>query len=386
MTASPLSLPDFRLETYFSRWEFAAEHHLTASDAESMTIADLLSMGTDDDRSAFDNWHLGYTPTWGLDELRAAIAAGYGGVESADTLGFAGAGEALFWAMQLFIEAGDHAIVTVPNYQSIETIPLATGVEVSGLQLWTGDGADLRWTLDVDRFESLIRPNTKIVAVNFPNNPTGFVPDHDVWAAFNQLAHERGIRVISDEVYRGIEIDPAVTIAAAVELNPSALTIGVMSKAYGLPGLRIGWIASHDREALSRLERAKHYTSVSSASPSEHLAVIALRNGEQILQRNREIVRSTDRLVAERLGAFPDLFDYASPVGGCVAFPRYLGHDGVETFCTRAVEESGVFLLPGSVYRSDIGDVPADRFRIGIGRCNVPAALDALVAHLASMS
>ena len=276
--------------------------------------------------------------------------------------------------------------MTVPNYQSIETIPLATGVEVSGLQLWTGDGADLRWTLDVDRFESLIRPNTKIVAVNFPNNPTGFVPDHDVWAAFNQLAHERGIRVISDEVYRGIEIDPAVTIAAAVELNPSALTIGVMSKAYGLPGLRIGWIASHDREALSRLERAKHYTSVSSASPSEHLAVIALRNGEQILQRNREIVRSNDRLVAERLGAFPDLFDYASPVGGCVAFPRYLGHDGVETFCTRAVEESGVFLLPGSVYRSDIGDVPADRFRIGIGRCNVPAALDALVAHLASMS
>lgn len=386
MTASPLSLPDFRLETYFSRWEFAAEHHLTASDAESMTIADLLAMGTDDDRSAFHDWHLGYTPTWGLDELRAAIAAGYSGVESADTLGFAGAGEALFWAMQLFVGAGDHAIVTVPNYQSIETIPVATGVEVSGLELWTGDGADLRWTLDVDRFESLIRPSTKIVAVNFPNNPTGFVPDHDAWAAFNQLAHERGVRVISDEVYRGVEIDRADTIAAAVELNPSAITIGVMSKAYGLPGLRIGWIASHDREALSRLERAKHYTSVSSASPSEHLAVIALRNGEQILQRNREIVQSNDRLVAERLGAFPDLFDYSSPVGGCVAFPRYLGDDGVETFCTRAVEESGVFLLPGSVYRSDIGDVPTDRFRIGIGRYNVPASLDALMAHLATVS
>lgn len=382
MTASPLSLPDFRLETYFSRWEFAAEHHLTASDAESMTIADLLAMGTDDDRSTFENWHLGYTPTWGLDELRAAIASSYIGVEPGDTVGFAGAGEALFWAMQLFVKAGDHAIITVPNYQSIETIPLATGVEASGLQLWTGEGADLRWTLDVDRFESLIRPNTKIVAVNFPNNPTGFVPDHESWIEFNRVAHERGVRVISDEVYRGVEINPADTIAAAVEVNPSALTIGVMSKAYGLPGLRIGWIASHDREALSQLERAKHYTSVSSASPSEHLAVIALNNGDRILQRNREIVHANDQVVSERLGAFPELFDYTSPVGGCVAFPRYLGADGVDTFCTRAVEESGVFLLPASVYRSDLGAVPTDRFRIGIGRHNVPASLDALVQHI----
>ena len=119
---------------------------------------------------------------------------------------------------------------------------------------------------------------------------------------------------------------------------------------------------------------------------SHRSASIALRHGEQILQRNREIVQSNDRLVAHRLGAFPDLFDYASPIGGCVAFPRYLGDDGVETFCTRAVEESGVFLLPGSVYRSDIGDAPTDRFRIGIGRQNVPASLDALTAHLTKVS
>ena len=378
MSKAPLSLPDFRLETYFSRWEFSAEHHLTASDVESMTISDLLAFGTDEQRSTFENLHLGYTPTWGLDDLRVAIAGGYEGVEPKEVLGFAGAGEALFWAMQVFVEAGDHVIVTVPNYQSIESIPLATGVEVSGLELWAGTGSDLRWTLDIDRFESLIKPTTKVVAVNFPNNPTGFVPDQNVWRDFNVLCHERGIRVVSDEVYRGVETNPGDTIPAAVEVNPSALTIGVMSKAYGLPGLRIGWIASHDRETLARLERAKHYTSVSSASPSEYLAVIALQNGRQILDRNRSIIAENDRMVAERFGAHEGLFDYETPVGGCVAFPRYLGPDGVERFCARAVEEHGVFLLPASVYRSDVGDVPNDRFRVGIGRADLSAGLDAL--------
>ncbi len=382
MTRSPLSLPVFRLETYFSRWEFSAEHHLTASDVESMTIAELLAMGTDDDRSSFEHLHLGYTPTWGTDELRDAIAASYQGVEAADILGFAGAGEALFWAMQIFVEAGDHVIVTVPNYQSIESIPMATGLDVSGLELWTGTGSDLRWTLDLDRFESLLRPNTKVVAVNFPNNPTGFVPDRDTWIAFNKLCHERGVRVVSDEVYRGVEIDPADTIPSAVEINPSALTVGVMSKAYALPGLRIGWIASHDRTTLAKLEKAKHYTSVASATPSEYLAVIGLRHGERILQRNREIVAANDRLATERLGAYPDLFEYISPIGGCVTFPRYLGADGVESFCTRAVEKRGVFLLPASVYRSDVGEVPTDRFRIGIGRADVAESLDALAGFL----
>jgi aspartate/methionine/tyrosine aminotransferase len=381
---TPLRLPHFALETYFSRWEFAAEHHLTASDAESMTVSELLAMGTPTDRSRFEQLHLGYTPTWGTDEVRDAIAATYSGVEAADVLGFAGAGEAIFWAMQLFVDPGDHVIVTAPNYQSVESIPLASGVEVSGLPLWTGAGADLRWTLDLDRFQSLLRPHTALVSVNFPNNPTGFVPDHDTWRAFNELCHERGVRVVSDEVYRGVEMDPADTLPPAVEINPSALSINVMSKAYGLPGLRVGWIASHDRAALIRLERAKHYTSICNAGPSEHLTALALRNGPAILERNRQIIATNDRLVTDVLDGHAELFDYCSPRGGCVAFPRYLGDDGVESFCRRAVEEHGVLLLPSSVYHSAVADVPTDRFRIGIGRTNVPEALRALEQFLAS--
>jgi len=378
MSASPLSLPDFALETFFSKWEFVAEHHLTASDMESMSIAQLLAMGDDSDRARFERLRLGYAPTWGTDALREAIASSYSALEPSDVLTFAGAGEALFWAMQLFVEAGDHVIVTVPNYQSIESIPVATGVTVDGLELWTGAGADLRWTLDLDRFESLLRPNTRLVSVNFPNNPTGFAPDLDRWLAFNELCNRRGVRVVSDEVYRGIELEPSNTLSAAVDVNPTALSVGVMSKAYGLPGLRVGWIASHDRAALSRLERAKHYTSISNAGPSEFLAVVALRNGDRILENNRELVRANDRIAADTFGARPDLFEYAPPNGGCVCFPRYLGADGVESFCRRAVEEQGVLLLPASLYRSDLGSVPADRFRVGIGRVDVPRSLAAL--------
>ena len=170
MTA-PASLPDFALETYFSKWEFKAEHHLTASDAESMTLSELLSFGTAEDREAFENLHLGYTPTWGTDAVRDAIAGSYENAKPADVLAFAGAGEALYWAMQLFIEPGDHVIVTVPNYQSIESIPVAAGVDVEGLPLWTGSGSDLQWTLDLDRFEAMLRPETRLVSLNFPNNP-----------------------------------------------------------------------------------------------------------------------------------------------------------------------------------------------------------------------
>ncbi len=379
-----LDLPDFALETYFSKWEFSAAHHLTASDAESMTTAELLALGTDADAEAYANLHLGYTPTWGTEPLRAAVAGTYRGVEVADVLAFAGAGEPLFWASQLFVDAGEHVIVNVPNYQSIESIPLATGVEVDGLPLWTGDGESLRWTLDLDRFEALLRPTTKLVSVNFPNNPTGFVPDHETWLAFNELCHGRGIRVVSDEVYRGVEIDPQRTIAAAVEINPSALTISVTSKAYGLPGLRVGWVASQDREALARLERAKHYTSICNSGPGEALATIALTHGEQILERNRAIVAHNDGIVHEFMAAHADLFSYRSPDGGCVAFPRYLGAEGAEEFCTRTVEEAGVFLLPNSVYRSALADVPTDRFRIGIGRTNVPESITVLEDYLRS--
>ena len=147
---------------------------------------------------------------------------------------------------------------------------------------------------------------------------------------------------------------------------------------------RVGWVVSDDVAALQALEKAKHYTSICNSAPSELLATVCLRNGQQIMDRNRAICATNDAVVTDFMTEHDELFDYQSPDGGCVTFPRYLGADGVEEFCRRAVEESGVFLLPASIYTSGLSEVPADRFRIGIGRRNVPQALDALRAHLQS--
>jgi len=155
-----------------------------------------------------------------------------------------------------------------------------------------------------------------------------------------------------------------------------------MSKAYGLPGLRIGWIACRDRALLERLERRKHYTSICNAGPSELLATLALGSGDAIRARNRAIVAANLPMFDAFFARHPDRFDWEHPQGGCVSFPRYLGADGVEAFCRDLVEQAGVVLLPASIYASALAPVPTDRFRVGVGRRDPEPALAALDAFL----
>jgi aspartate/methionine/tyrosine aminotransferase len=354
---------DFELEVYFARHEFSARHHLAASDAETLTLDELLALGSEEQRRAFGELRLGYVPTWGGDELRAAIAATYEEVDAEHVLCFAGAEEALFWAMRELVGPGEHAIVTLPAYQAMETVTLATGAEVSGLVLDPAAG----WGLDLAEVERLLRPETRLIAVNFPNNPTGAMPDPAAFAALVELCDAHGIRLFSDEVYRGLELDPARTLPQAVDLSSSAISLNVMSKAYGLPGLRIGWLACRDRPLLERLERRKHYTTICNSGPSEALATIALEHGEAIRARNRAIVAANLPLFDAFFADWAELFDWEHPQGGCVCFPRYRGDD-VERLCRELVEQAGVLLLPASVYRSELADLPTDRFRIGVGR------------------
>ena len=357
-------LTDFRLETYFSRWEFKARYHLTASDAQSMPMSTLLELADEDARERWDTLTLGYTETHGLPALREAVANTYARIQPDQVLCFAGAEEGLYLAMRTLLEPTDHVLVVTPNYQAAETVPLDI-CEVTGIPL--GDS----WALDVDEVESLIRPNTRLVSVNFPNNPTGALPDPRTWQRLNNLCQERNILLFSDEVYRGLEETP---LPQAADLSPTALSLNVMSKAYGLPGLRIGWIACQDRTILDRLERAKHYTSICNSAPSEILALIALRARDQILDRNRRIIADNIPLFSEFFGQRPDLFDWQPPQAGCVCFPRYLGGD-IEKMCTDLVEQTGILLLPASIYQSALTPTPTDRFRVGVGRQGPEEAL-----------
>ena len=214
---------------------------------------------------------------------------------------------------------------------------------------------------------TLLRPTTRLVAVNFPNNPTGSIPDEATFRELVALCDERGIRLFCDEVYRGIEVDPARTITQAADISESALSLNVASKSYGLPGLRVGWIACRDRALLERLEKRKHYTSICNAAPAEYLAAVALRHRDRIWERNRGIIAVNRPLFDDFFARWAHLFDWQPPVGGCVCFPRYKGGD-VDEFCARLLDAEGVLVLPASMYHSEIADVPTDHFRVGIGR------------------
>ncbi len=371
------TLPDFRLETHFAKWEFSAQFHMTASDAESMALPDLLNLATPEDRAAFENMWLGYTETYGLPELRTAIAGTYANQTADDILCFAGASEGIFAANTVLLDKDSHAIVVTPNYQSHETLPLAI-CEATGVPLDPDDG----WSLDIDRIATAIRPNTRLVTINFPHNPTGAILPLERYRALIDLCRHHGIWILHDEIFNGLGPSDAKHLPFIADEYERGLSLGVMSKSYGLPGLRIGWIACQDHEVLSKMERLKHYLSICNSGPSERLAIIALKARDKILARNNALIDQNLPKWDAFFARFPDLFDWSRPDGSCMAFPRYTGTYGVEHFCKSLVEDAGVLFLPSTIYSSELGDTPKDRFRLGFGRSGLDDGLAALEAHL----
>ncbi|MBC7736961.1 MAG: aminotransferase class I/II-fold pyridoxal phosphate-dependent enzyme [Candidatus Saccharibacteria bacterium] len=366
---------DFALEVFFSRWEFSAPYNMAASDIESMTVQDLLHLAAPDLRDALDTTWLGYTETWGAPALRAEIATTYDTMTAQNVLCLAGAGEGLFAVAQVLLKAGDHVIVPTPNYQSAETVPLSI-CEVTGVPLrrtlgGAGANAGAEWRLDIDDIRAAIRPETRLLSLNFPHNPTGTLMPRGDLDALVDLCRARGIYILSDEVYRGVELNPDDLMPQIADIYERGISLNVMSKAYGLPGLRIGWIASQDLALLQKVERYKHFLSICNSAPSEHLALIALRARATILGRNRALLLDNVTRLETLFAAFPGLVEWHRPQGGCVAFPHYTGPGDVETFCRQLIETSGVLLLPASIYTSDLTQTPDNHFRIGFGRDKV---------------
>ena len=359
---------DFALEVFLSKWEFRAKHHMTASDFESLSLGALLALGSEADRENLEKLWLGYTETWGAPDLRAAIANTYETMDTENILCLAGAGEGLYIIAQVLLQSDDHVIVPTPNYQSAETVPLSrcavTGVP---LQYNTAENAT-EWRLDLDDIRAALRPNTKMISLNFPHNPTGMLMEKDDLNALVTLCRKRGIYILSDEVYSGITVNDTDTIPQIADIYERGISLNVLSKSYGLPGLRIGWMASQDCDLLQKLERYKHYLSICNSAPSEYLGLIALKNRQKILARNHAILCENNNLLLALFDDFPNLVQYRAPMGGCVAFPKFLGSEGGEVFAQNLLEKSGVLILPSSIYASEIGQVPQNHFRIGIGR------------------
>ena len=371
------SLPDFRLETHFSKWEFKARYHMTASDAESMSLQELLSYASPEERAEFDDMWLGYTETFGAPDVREEIANTFKHCGSDEILCFAGASEGIFAANSVILDKDSHAIVVTPNYQSHESLPLSI-CSTSGVPLEPTDN----WSLDIDRVASAIKSNTRLITINFPHNPTGTILSPDRYEALISLCRKHGIYILHDEIFNGLGETGTKHLPLIADVYERGLSLNVMSKAYGLPGLRVGWIGCRDKEILSKMERLKHYLSICNSGPSERLTKIALRHRDKLLARTCAIVDENLPRWDAFFSRHPDLFDWQRPDGSCMAFPRYKGAEGVESFTQQLVEQSGVLLLPGSIYQSALGDTPDNHFRLGFGRKNLDAGLEALERHI----
>jgi aspartate/methionine/tyrosine aminotransferase len=363
-------IDEFALERFFARWEFGVEHLLCASDVEGYPMAELLALADDETRSLWDGLRLGYTESTGHPLLRAEIASLYDTIGPDEVLTFAGAEEAVFCLMNVLLGPGDHAVVTSPGYQSLYEVGRAAGADVTLHEL----RETARWALDLDLLRTQVTPGTKLIVVNAPHNPTGMLPARATFDALVAIAADAGAFLLMDEVYRGLEFDPGDRLTAGADALPAGISLGVMSKAYALAGLRVGWLATHDRELLGRLASFKDYTTICSSAPSEILAIIALRARDRVLERSYGIIAAN----LERLDAFfedwADRFSWVRPGAGSIGFPR-LTVPGIwiDDWAAGLVEETGVLVLPGSQFF-----FAGNHFRLGFGRTDLPEALDRL--------
>ncbi|MCG8606231.1 pyridoxal phosphate-dependent aminotransferase, partial [bacterium] len=282
----------------------------------------------------------------------------------------AGAEDAIFNVMNCVLEPGDHVIVQSPTYQSLFEVAHSIGAQI---MKWEAEETN-DWKLDFRFLEQHIQPNTTALVINCPNNPTGYLMSRNDLCAIGEFARERNLTIVSDEVYAFLEYNESDRLPAACDLNECAVSIGALSKSFGLPGLRIAWVATRNRRLFERLAAFKDYTTICNSAPSELLATIALRNKKSLLARNRGIIEHNLAELNGFFAAHTADFNWRSPKAGPVAFPSLRSTENAQQFSDRLLNAGGVLLLPGTIYDESY----THNFRIGFGRRNVSECLQKL--------
>lgn len=362
-----MKIEPFKLERYYSQYEMTAKYPLCNSDCEAMTISELLAM----EEGAMDRFHqlwLGYTETQGHPELRRDISVIYDDISSEEILVCTGAQEPIYLFSQACLDAQDHVIVQWPCYQSLESIPASIGCKVSHWKVRHDD--DEKPSFDINELTQLVTDKTKVIYLNSPHNPTGYHFTADEQKAIIALARKYNLIIFCDEVYRELEHAPKYKIPAFADAYERGVSLGVMSKSYGLPGLRIGWSATQDESILNRVAQMKDYTTICNAGPSEFLAGVALRNRKIILDRNVKITANNIELFEAFFNKYQDLFSWYRPHAGPISLVRMKTDTDDKAFANAALEKSQVLLLPGYIY-----DYPG-YFRVGFGRNGFKESLE----------
>lgn len=366
------AIEPFALERFFAQYEFRTEFLLCASDCETHSLHELLAYESGAE-AAFAALRLGYTEAPGSPELRELIAAQYESIGADDVLVFSGAQEAIFACMLQMLRPGDEAIVHSPAYQSLYAVAQAAGARVVR---WMAH-EEQRWALDVEFLRETINTATKAIVINSPHNPTGSLLSQDAQQQIIDVAAAHGTMVFSDEVYRLSEYDERERLPAICDRYDRGVSLGVISKSFGLAGLRIGWLATRDREVLRRAAELKDYLTICNSGPSEFLAMLALRNATAILRRNGAITGANLKLLDEVIARHPQRLSWVRPRAAPIGFLRIHDPRGATAFSNALREKTGVLLLPSAIYEA--GD---SHVRIGFGRANFAEGLERFEAFL----
>jgi aspartate/methionine/tyrosine aminotransferase len=361
-----MKIREFELERYYARHEFTTPLQLSASDCEALTIEEVLRTGGADPKELL-GLQLGYTETKGAPALREAIAPFYADRGPEDVLVFNAPQEAIFLAMHALLEPGDRVVVMTPCYPSLKEVARSIGAEVVEWSLVeTASG----WSLDLDRLEELLQVETRLLVTNAPHNPTGLLPTPAEWQRIQSLVAGGGVRWFSDEMYRGLEPSPELTLPPAACCLPGAVSLWGMSKSFGLPGLRIGWLVSEDAALLKKIECLKDYTTICSSAPGEVLARIALTAADSFLKRNVNTIRANTELMDAFVHRHREQLTWHRPQAGPVGLARLRGESAV-AHAERVRVNGGALLVPATMF-----DLDDEHLRIGLGRADFAEALE----------
>lgn len=372
-----VKIQPFLIERFYAKYEFSTPYMLSSSDAESFTIEEILNLdGEQQKENNVDGmleFSLGYTESQGSPLLREEIAKLYPSLNKEQILVFSGAEEGIFTFMNAVLSENDHIIVQSPCYQSLYAVAQANNVDIDYWEM----NEEANWKPDIFKLQSLIKENTRAIIINTPNNPTGYNFTDTEFDEIINICRKNNLILFSDEVYRLSEYSNQTRLQNAADKYENAISLGVLSKPLGLPGLRIGWIATQNSKLLEKFKTFKDYTTICGSGPSEFLATIALRNVNKLIDRNYAIVQTNLAVLRKFIKQYSILFEWIEPEAGNIGFVRILFSENVERFCLDLIEMKGVLLLPSTTY-----NYGTQHFRIGFGRKNFPEALSLLEEYV----
>lgn len=363
----------FKIERYFAQYEFSAKYLLSSSDCDGYTIKYILELASANELQNWDNQTLGYTETIGSPLLRMAIAKHYPTL-AIDNLLVASPGECNFCLMNVLLDKEDEVICMAPMYQSLYQVAESIGCKVN---FWHPEYDNNNWYYNPEQLKILVNNRTKLIIVNFPHNPTGYVPSAVDWNEIINIASRSNIYLFADEMYNLLGADPIFRLIPACELYENAFSLWGMSKSFGLAGLRIGWLASKNKAILAKVEAFKDYLSICNSCPSEILASIALNNHQQFITPNNEKIKLNIKYFEEFAQRNKDLIEFNIPRGGSTAFIRLKIPKTAMEYAGNLFKQTGIMLLPSETF-----NYGTHFARIGFGRRNLPEILSVWEAYL----